>query len=50
MIIEDELNWWDLIAGRIPNRKPEEIERFWIMGHDAVFAGKRNEHRRLQIP
>ncbi|GMH19619.1 hypothetical protein Nepgr_021460 [Nepenthes gracilis] len=22
---------WDLIAGRIPGRKPEEIERFWIM-------------------
>ncbi|KAF5947562.1 hypothetical protein HYC85_013519 [Camellia sinensis] len=24
---------WDLIAGRIPGRKPEEIERFWIMKH-----------------
>ncbi|KAL8160481.1 hypothetical protein V2J09_002018 [Rumex salicifolius] len=22
---------WNLIAGRIPDRKPEEIERFWIM-------------------
>ncbi|CAM8927527.1 unnamed protein product [Rhodiola kirilowii] len=22
---------WSLIAGRIPGRKPEEIERFWIM-------------------
>ncbi|GKV40065.1 hypothetical protein SLEP1_g47741 [Rubroshorea leprosula] len=22
---------WDLIAGRIPGRKAEEIERFWIM-------------------
>ncbi|KAM7467722.1 hypothetical protein LguiB_015284 [Lonicera macranthoides] len=22
---------WDLIAGRVPGRKPEEIERFWIM-------------------
>ncbi|KAJ6748845.1 MYB-LIKE TRANSCRIPTION FACTOR ETC3 [Salix purpurea] len=24
---------WDLIAGRIPGRKAEEIERFWIMKH-----------------
>ncbi|XP_077252174.1 transcription factor TRY-like [Tasmannia lanceolata] len=24
---------WELIAGRIPGRKPEEIERFWIMRH-----------------
>ncbi|KAL9675571.1 hypothetical protein QQ045_003773 [Rhodiola kirilowii] len=24
---------WSLIAGRIPGRKPEEIERFWIMKH-----------------
>ncbi|KAJ4748890.1 Myb family transcription factor [Rhynchospora pubera] len=24
---------WTLIAGRIPGRKPEEIERFWIMRH-----------------
>ncbi|XP_074591632.1 transcription factor CPC-like [Curcuma longa] len=24
---------WDLIAGRVPGRKPEEIERFWIMRH-----------------
>ncbi|KAL9674373.1 hypothetical protein QQ045_030645 [Rhodiola kirilowii] len=22
---------WDIIAGRIPGRRPEEIERFWIM-------------------
>ncbi|XVF10017.1 hypothetical protein REPUB_Repub07fG0148000 [Reevesia pubescens] len=22
---------WDLIAGRIPGRKAEEIERFWVM-------------------
>ncbi|KAI4319984.1 hypothetical protein MLD38_033513 [Melastoma candidum] len=36
---------WDLIAGRIPGRRVEEIERFWIMrqiegsagvAHDAV--------------
>ncbi|XP_057998856.1 MYB-like transcription factor ETC3 [Hevea brasiliensis] len=24
-------NRWDLIAGRIPGRKAEEIERFWTM-------------------
>ncbi|KAK1326670.1 Transcription factor TRY [Acorus calamus] len=24
---------WALIAGRIPGRKAEEIERFWIMKH-----------------
>ncbi|GMP96623.1 hypothetical protein CsSME_00045173 [Camellia sinensis var. sinensis] len=24
---------WDLIAGRVPGRKAEEIERFWIMRH-----------------
>ncbi|XP_059443817.1 transcription factor TRY-like isoform X2 [Corylus avellana] len=35
---------WDLIAGRIPGRKPEEIERFWIMRHGEVFAEKRSEH------
>ncbi|XP_010913915.1 transcription factor TRY [Elaeis guineensis] len=32
---------WTLIAGRIPGRKPEEIERFWIMRHDEGFAEKR---------
>uniref|UniRef100_A0A7N2KV44 Myb-like domain-containing protein n=1 Tax=Quercus lobata TaxID=97700 RepID=A0A7N2KV44_QUELO len=36
---------WDLIAGRIPGRKPEDIERFWIMRHGEVFAEKRNKHR-----
>lgn len=29
---------WDLIAGRIPGRKAEEIERFWIMKHREGFA------------
>ncbi|XP_065864900.1 transcription factor TRY-like [Euphorbia lathyris] len=29
---------WDLIAGRIPGRKAEEIERFWIMRHTKVFV------------
>ncbi|KAG8652994.1 transcription factor TRY [Manihot esculenta] len=32
---------WDLIAGRLPGRKPEEIERFWIMRHHEAFAKKR---------
>ncbi|KAJ4828621.1 hypothetical protein Tsubulata_041755 [Turnera subulata] len=33
---------WALIAGRIPGRKAEEIERFWIMRHGEVFAGRCN--------
>ncbi|XP_030549639.1 transcription factor TRY-like [Rhodamnia argentea] len=37
-------NRWDLIAGRIPGRKPEEVERFWTVRHGDTFAGKRNEH------
>ncbi|CAL9107505.1 unnamed protein product [Musa textilis] len=32
---------WGLIAGRVPGRKAEEIERFWIMSHGASFAEKR---------
>jgi len=34
---------WGLIAGRIPGRKPEEIERFWMMRHHELFANTRNE-------
>ncbi|XP_048334495.1 MYB-like transcription factor ETC3 isoform X1 [Ziziphus jujuba] len=34
---------WALIAGRIPGRKAEEIERFWIMRHGEVFASRRRE-------
>ncbi|VVA11250.1 Hypothetical predicted protein, partial [Prunus dulcis] len=34
---------WDLIAGRIPGRKPEELERYWIMRHCDTFADKRNQ-------
>ncbi|KAF8413301.1 hypothetical protein HHK36_001279 [Tetracentron sinense] len=34
---------WALIAGRIPGRKAEEIERFWIMRHDDGFSGRRKE-------
>ncbi|XP_054776016.1 transcription factor TRY-like isoform X2 [Prosopis cineraria] len=29
---------WDLIAGRVPGRKAEEIERFWIMKHSEAFS------------
>ncbi|XP_047318690.1 MYB-like transcription factor ETC3 [Impatiens glandulifera] len=31
---------WGLIAGRIPGRKPEEIERFWVMRHTEGFPAK----------
>ncbi|KAF8380086.1 hypothetical protein HHK36_027556 [Tetracentron sinense] len=34
---------WALIAGRIPGRKAEEIERYWVMRHGEGFAGKREE-------
>ncbi|KAL7239051.1 hypothetical protein ACSBR2_005031 [Camellia fascicularis] len=34
---------WGLIAGRIPGRKPEEIERFWVMRHSEGFAHRRKE-------
>ncbi|GMH21732.1 hypothetical protein Nepgr_023574 [Nepenthes gracilis] len=37
---------WALIAGRIPGRKAEEIERFWIMRHGEGFAGRRKELKR----
>ncbi|KAL8172525.1 hypothetical protein V2J09_024329 [Rumex salicifolius] len=40
---------WALIAGRLPGRKPEEIERFWIMRHGQVFATT-SRHRRRQSP
>ncbi|KAK4758254.1 hypothetical protein SAY87_019555 [Trapa incisa] len=32
---------WPLIAGRIPGRKAEEIERFWLMRHGEIFATRR---------
>ncbi|KAJ4911415.1 Transcription factor TRY [Raphanus sativus] len=32
---------WDLIAGRVPGRQPEEIERYWIMRNSDSFAEKR---------
>ncbi|KAK4792163.1 hypothetical protein SAY86_022598 [Trapa natans] len=31
---------WDLIAGRIPGRTMEQVERFWIMRHLEGFAFK----------
>nr|AKP21017.1 tryptichon/caprice [Artemisia annua] len=34
-------NRWELIAGRIPGRTPEEIERFWLMRHSEVFSDLR---------
>ncbi|XP_061989063.1 transcription factor TRY-like [Rosa rugosa] len=35
---------WHLIAGRIPGRKAEEIERFWIITHTESFAQNREEN------
>lgn len=32
---------WDLIAGRIPGRTAEQVERFWIMRHNEGFASAR---------
>lgn len=37
---------WDLIAGRIPGRTAEELERFWIMRHCDMFAEKRNKQKK----
>ncbi|XP_043693004.1 transcription factor TRY-like isoform X2 [Telopea speciosissima] len=34
---------WHLIAGRIPGRNAEEIERFWIMRHGEGFSGRRKK-------
>ncbi|KAJ6879562.1 caprice family protein [Populus alba x Populus x berolinensis] len=36
---------WALIAGRIPGRKAEEIERFWLMRHGEGFASRRREQK-----
>ncbi|XP_060218453.1 transcription factor TRY isoform X2 [Lycium barbarum] len=38
---------WGLIAGRIPGRRAEEIERFWIMKHSDGFAHKRRQLRKV---
>ncbi|KAH1081028.1 hypothetical protein J1N35_020789 [Gossypium stocksii] len=34
---------YKLVGDRIPGRKAEEIERFWIMRHGEVFAKRRRE-------
>ncbi|KAK3026583.1 hypothetical protein RJ639_041603 [Escallonia herrerae] len=34
---------WALIAGRIPGRKAEEIERFWLMRHGEGVADIRTK-------
>ncbi|KAK4415854.1 histone H3-like centromeric protein HTR12 [Sesamum alatum] len=39
---------WALIAGRVPGRKAEEIERFWLMRNSDGFKGKRREKKRRQ--
>ncbi|XP_015964525.2 MYB-like transcription factor ETC3 [Arachis duranensis] len=39
---------WDLIAGRIPGRKAEEIERFWIMRHGDAFSLRRTNNQQQQ--
>ncbi|XP_010521380.1 PREDICTED: transcription factor TRY-like [Tarenaya hassleriana] len=36
---------WDLIAGRIPGRQAEEIERYWIMRNSEGFAERRRQQR-----
>ncbi|KAE8693639.1 Transcription factor TRY [Hibiscus syriacus] len=38
---------WGLIAGRIPRRKAEEIERFWIMRDKEVFENRRRELKKI---
>ncbi|KAL2251811.1 MYB-like transcription factor ETC3 [Sesamum indicum] len=37
---------WALIAGRVPGRKAEEIERFWLMKNSNDFKNKREKKRR----
>ncbi|XP_057805795.1 transcription factor TRY-like [Salvia miltiorrhiza] len=39
---------WGLIAGRLPGRKAEEIERFWLMRNSDNFTDKRKEYHRRQ--
>ncbi|XP_073313654.1 MYB-like transcription factor ETC3 [Primulina huaijiensis] len=36
---------WGLIAGRVPGRKPEEIERFWLMRNSDSFKDKRIQRK-----
>ncbi|CAL9154901.1 unnamed protein product [Musa hybrid cultivar] len=37
---------WELIAGRIPGRTPEEIKRFWKMKNDPCFSEKGLKRKR----
>ncbi|KAL0412179.1 UNVERIFIED_CONTAM: Transcription factor TRY [Sesamum latifolium] len=39
---------WELIAGRVPGRKAEEIERFWLMKNSDGFKSKRRENEKRQ--
>ncbi|KAI3449257.1 hypothetical protein Pfo_005922 [Paulownia fortunei] len=39
---------WALIAGRVPGRKAEEIERFWLMRNSDSFKDRRKEQKRRQ--
>ncbi|KZV21889.1 transcription factor TRY [Dorcoceras hygrometricum] len=34
---------WALIAGRVPGRKPEEIERYWLMKNKDGFIESSKE-------
>ncbi|KAL8537671.1 hypothetical protein ACS0TY_012705 [Phlomoides rotata] len=34
---------WALIAGRVPGRKAEEIERFWLMRNSDTLKDKRKQ-------
>lgn len=50
-------NKWSLIAGRIPGRKAEEIERYWAMrtqqfcsSHGAIFANNKQIANMISIP
>ncbi|KAJ0986200.1 hypothetical protein J5N97_004556 [Dioscorea zingiberensis] len=36
---------WGLIAGRIPGRTAEEIERFWLMRHEKAFAERSSQKK-----
>ncbi|XP_047337400.1 MYB-like transcription factor ETC3 [Impatiens glandulifera] len=38
---------WDLIAGRIPGRTAEIIERFWLMRQMKYFEEQRRERRHV---
>ncbi|CAL9092392.1 unnamed protein product, partial [Musa textilis] len=39
---------WEMIAGRVPGRTPEAIERYWKMRHEPCFAERRLKRRRTQ--